>query len=143
MANVKVGDKFRVIVGHEGSCSNSSVHVRAPYDYLLVTCTNHDGSDISSHDIIKDGERIYSCSCYRLNNLVPFNNSLKNMNLKEKFALLLTPEPQKSFRKAGITNGDDMLTADGTTIFLTWLLQKNSVDFKKEVVDALVVDESK
>ncbi len=62
----------------------------------------------------------------------------KNMNIKEAFVLALTPEPQKSFRKAGITNGDDMLTDDGAKIFLTWLLKQKQDDFKKEVVDGLL-----
>ena len=60
------------------------------------------------------------------------------MNLKEKFVLALTAEPEKSFRKAGITNGDGILTDDGAKIFLTWLLGKNSKEFKTEVVDALL-----
>lgn len=71
------------------------------------------------------------------------NNKGTNMaNIKEKFLLALTPEPQKSFRKAGITNGDDMLTEDGSKIFLSWLLQSKYQDeFKKDVVDGLLEDE--
>lgn len=64
----------------------------------------------------------------------------KTMTIKEKFVLALTKEPQKSFRKAGITNGDDLLTEEGGKIFLTWLLNKNADDFKKEVVDGLLAD---
>ena len=63
------------------------------------------------------------------------------MNIKEKFVLAITPEPQKSFRKAGITNGDDLLTEDGMNIFLSWLLKKNQDDFKEKVVDGLLKDE--
>ena len=62
----------------------------------------------------------------------------KPMTLKEKFVLAITPEPQKSFRKAGITNGDDLLTEEGSRVFLSWLLTKNAEDFKKEVVNDLL-----
>lgn len=63
-------------------------------------------------------------------------------NIKEKFILALTKEPNKSFRKAGITNGDDLLTDEGTTIFLTWLLNtKHADEFKKDVVDGLLAEE--
>lgn len=59
----------------------------------------------------------------------------------EKFALAFKKEPQKSFRKAGITNGDDILTDQGSRLFLTWLLSKHEMDFKKEVVDPILKDE--
>jgi hypothetical protein len=65
----------------------------------------------------------------------------KNMTLKEKFVLAITSEPQKSFRKAGITNGDDLLTDEGEKIFLSWLLSKNADAFKTEVVDELLKEE--
>ena len=63
------------------------------------------------------------------------------MDLKEKFLLALTTEPKKSFRKTGITNGDDMLTGEGQNIFLTWLLHNKFADeFKKDVVDGLLAE---
>jgi hypothetical protein len=63
-------------------------------------------------------------------------------SLKEAFVLSLTKEPQKSFRKAGITDGDDLLTDEGQKIFLSWLLhQKYSEDFKSTVVDDLLKDQ--
>lgn len=61
-----------------------------------------------------------------------------NMNITEKFALAFKSEPEKSFRKAGITNGDDFLTEDGQKIFLSFLLKKYGNEFKAEVVDKLV-----
>lgn len=65
----------------------------------------------------------------------------KNMNIIQKYALVLTKEPQKSFRKAGITNGDDILTEDGQKVFLSWLLHaKYADDFKKEIVDDMLKD---
>jgi ABC-type Co2+ transport system permease subunit len=51
----------------------------------------------------------------------------------------LTPEPKKSFRKAEITNGDDILTEDGGKIFLTWLLHNVYAEqFKKDVVERIL-----
>lgn len=60
-----------------------------------------------------------------------------SMNIKEKFKLAFMKEPEKSFRKTGITNGDDFLTEEGVQVFLGWLLKKHGDDFKKEVVDDL------
>lgn len=68
----------------------------------------------------------------------------KTMNIKEKFVLALTKEPQKTFRKAGITNGDDLLTTDGQNIFLSWLLHtKHAEEFKKDIVDGLLAEQKK
>ena len=64
-------------------------------------------------------------------------------NIKESFALAFKAEPEKSFRKAGITNGDDFLTTDGQHIFLSWLLKKHGEEFKKDVVDGLLEDMQK
>lgn len=80
----------------------------------------------------------------RLSNDLLYKNEelirINTMNIKEKFILTLTREPQKSFRKAGITNGDDMLTDDGVKVFMTWMLNKNAEAFKTEVVDGLLAD---
>lgn len=55
----------------------------------------------------------------------------------------VTPEPQKSFRRAEITDGDNLLTQDGQRIFLTWLLGKYADEFKTAVVDGLLKKEDK
>src|SRR6185369_14303435 len=73
--------------------------------------------------------------------LISINQS--TMDIKEKFQLAFKSEPEKSFRKAGVTNGDDYLTDGGQKIFLSWLLKKNGADFKKEVVDSLLEEEAK
>lgn len=66
-------------------------------------------------------------------------NSKNTMSLQEKFILALTKEPNKSFRKANVTNGDDLLTEEGTVVFLSWLLHSKYADeFKKEVVDDML-----
>ena len=77
-------------------------------------------------------------------NLMPadetINQQENKVNIKEQFLLAITSEPQKSFRKAGITNGDDLLTDDGQKVFLSWLLKLNQDAFKKEVVDPILAD---
>jgi hypothetical protein len=65
----------------------------------------------------------------------------KIMNIKEKFLLFLTQEPYKSLRKAKIVDDQNMLTDDGATIFLGWLLMKYADEFKKEVVDKLLKEQ--
>jgi hypothetical protein len=75
--------------------------------------------------------------------LKKFNN-LKNklMSLKEEFILTLTSEPKKSFRKAGVIDGDNLATDEGMRIFITWLLLKHYADdFKTEVVDDMLKKE--
>lgn len=59
-------------------------------------------------------------------------------DILSKAALAFKKEPEKSFRKAGITNGDDMLTDEGAKIYLSWMLQKNAGDFLKEVVTPML-----
>lgn len=59
-------------------------------------------------------------------------------NVMEKFEMTFKKEPMRSFRKAEITNRNDILTDDGAKIFLSWLLQKHGNEFKKEVVDELL-----
>lgn len=60
-----------------------------------------------------------------------------------KFQTAFLPEPEKTFRQAGITKDDGSLTTEGQEVFLRYLLKKNGVDFKKEVVDVLLADEKK
>lgn len=67
----------------------------------------------------------------------------KNMSIKDNFTLAFKKEPEKSFRKTGITNGDDFLTEDGQHVFLSWLLKKHGEEFKKEVVDDLLAQQEK
>jgi len=70
--------------------------------------------------------------------LINLNNN-KPMNIKEKLILLVTPEPEKSRRKVGITDGDDYPTDEGVKAVISWWL-KNSPDAKKfdeEVVKPL------
>lgn len=127
----KVGDKLRVINGHCGSFHDSEA------DWIIITTV---GNNYYNYDIYKDNQKINCCyGCLKDENLELINNFTNNMNIKEKFVLALTSEPKKSFRKAGITNGDDLLTEEGQGVFLTWLLHSKYADeFKTAVVDDLL-----
>ncbi|MFZ8805964.1 MAG: hypothetical protein ACO2PO_23715 [Candidatus Calescibacterium sp.] len=65
----------------------------------------------------------------------------KIMDIKEKFLTLFTQEPYKSFKKAKIVDEKNMLTNEGTEVFLNWLLMKYADEFKKEVVDKLLQEQ--
>ena len=68
-------------------------------------------------------------------------NKKRMSNLKEKFLLGFLKEPEKSFRKAEITNGDGFLTDDGVKVFLGFLLKEFGDKFKTEVVDEILKEE--
>lgn len=68
-------------------------------------------------------------------------NKSNMSNLKEKFVQIFLSEPEKSFRKAGITNSDGILTEEGQEVFLTWVLKKYGPEFKTDVVDPLLAEE--
>ena len=72
----------------------------------------------------------------------PLVTNKNKMNILEKYVMEnTTPESKKVFRKAGIVNGDSLLTENGTEIFLAWLLNKYAEEFKAEVVDSLLKKE--
>lgn len=85
----------------------------------------------------------FGCTCSGQWKLVESSNNIIMSNLVEKFALAVMTEPNKSLRKAGITNGDNLLTEEGQRVFLSWLLSKNAAEFKTEVVDPILAEEEK
>lgn len=84
------------------------------------------------------GERYYREFCDYQWTLVKTNNNNTIMDLKNKFVSIFLTEPEKSFRKSGVTNGDGILTPEGQEVFLTWLLKKHGTEFKTEVVDEIL-----
>ena len=87
-----------------------------------------------SGEIGKGKFKYYVKTCNPINKVVG-----KIMGLKESFVLGLTSEPEKTYRKVGITNGDGILTEDGVKIFLTYLLSKTP-QFKADVADGILAD---
>lgn len=133
MRKFKVGDKVRIIQASdfdvkEHGLSNGMVG-------RIIYVTIHDSSYPYYLDIKPN-----RCMGESQLELINDNETIMS-SIKEKFVLAITPEPQKSFRKAGITNGDDLLTDDGQKIFLSWLLTKHAEEFKKNVVDGLLEDD--
>ena len=128
-----------------------------------VSCSWHLGNKIleigvlsgdSTYKIhLTNGTKETDCNCTPAQlahcDITVNGNSSKSLtpnrmaDLKEKFALIFTSEPKKSFRKAGITDGDNFLTDDGKSVFLAWLLDKLGDDFKKEVCEELLKKEEK
>lgn len=154
----KVGDRVKGVIDYEIIYTGTVVNIYT--DYAII---NRDDG-INGWGVCKRIDGSWGSDCYRgdltiidenhnnltgfttqylINNFVDENNNKQQKtfmeNIKEKFVVLITPEPKKSFRKAGITDGDDLLTADGEKIFLTWLLHNKYADeFKKDVVDGII-----
>lgn len=123
--NIKVGDTI-VFIGSDGS----------PYTRLIM-----EGGRIDGWGDCPLESYFWSNSTGR--KLIKIISNKSNMNLKEKFITAFLSEPEKSFRKAGITNGDGILTDEGQEVFLTYLLKKEGATFKTEVVDVLLAEEEK
>jgi hypothetical protein len=124
MSKFKVGD----IVKNNGSgVACSSV---LPDDGTVLTVVN-DGGTLQ---VKRNGS---NCSCQSGWELVSSNNNFMVEGLIAAFKGLTVGEPQKSFRKLGITDEQDLMTTDGSRIFLSWLLTRYADDFSKEVVDGL------
>lgn len=124
MFKFKIGDKVRCI----NKNANTSSELEIGKEYVVAE---------ASLDYIKVVGSYVNWSDFQFELIS--NNTITNM--KEKFIQMFLKEPQKSFRKAGVTNGDGFLTAEGTDMFLTWLLEKNGEVFKTDVVDGLLKED--
>lgn len=69
----------------------------------------------------------------------------KNMGtvntLVQKFTTKFLPEPQKTFRKLGITDNDNALTVEGKDLLPNYLLKENQDKFKTDVCDDLLKEQ--
>lgn len=122
MSKFKIGDK---VIGNEKALGKYTVTTKG----FTGRVTNITPFKVEGFGVDED--------CFDLIK----NNNNNNMTTLEKFALVFKSEPEKSFRKAGITNGDDLFTDEGQKIFLSWLLKKYGGDFKTEVVDPILAEE--
>ncbi len=125
----KVGDEVKVV---STDCAGGHLGKTVIRSLNYSTCFRH---GFPTH-LMENG--YYQCESDL--ELIKSTKIEKNImtKLTEKFALLLKSEPEKSFRKSDITGTDDILTEEGTDIFLSWLLKKNGEAFKTEVVDELL-----
>lgn len=126
----KIGDKVRLI--NNQNVSSFSVGIIGV---------------IESEERYENYRAYYSVNFgYNANQLIWANcleliDKINLMNLKEKFVLAITPEPKKSYRKVGITDGDDVPTDEGVRIIIGYLLHnpdKTIKDFKTDVVDPIL-----
>lgn len=138
MAKFKVGDKCVPVASFTSKCGSYSGEKA---EYIIIKAVDSNGR--YDYGIYRGVNEVDTCNCFRDEHLTLIKSSSTNMTILEKFALAFKSEPEKSFRKAGITNGDDLLTEEGTEIFLSYLLKKEGTDFKKEVVDLLLEDDKK
>lgn len=141
MSKFKVGDKIKYVSFYSGNASGysfgGSIGVPKLGDILEISAVKGNIYSVKGSHSEDIATWSYMEDHFEIN-----KNNYKNMTIKERFVLALTPEPQKSFRKAGITNGDDLLTDEGTKIFLSWLLHSKYADeFKKAVVLPLLEEE--
>lgn len=124
----KIGDRVRVVRGPVEESVGSCCGVYSKREGVITSTGGLDYGHI----------QIDNSVCYQPEQLELITTT---MDIKEKFQLAFKSEPEKSFRKAGVTNGDDYLTDDGQKIFLSWLLKKHGAEFKTEVVDSLLEEE--
>lgn len=131
MSKFKVGDRVKILTG----CS-----LCVAGEIAVIHDTDRNGNNKEAGPWAWGADPSSCCHCENnwelIKNITPVGKNIMS-NLTEKFVLALTPEPQKSYRKAGITNGDDVLTDEGVKVFLTWLLAKHP-DFKTEVVEPIL-----
>ena len=129
----KIGDKVKVLGNRYGGHNLGSI------GFIVDFCTR-DNVQCYCIKVDRVKETYYNWEG-ELELITSTEDKKNNMNLKEKFVQVFLKEPEKSFRKAEVTNGDGVLTSDGQAVFLTWLLQKNGNEFKAEVVDAILEEE--
>lgn len=131
---LKVGDRIK------------GVYDNTQFTGTVFEITGYNNGTIERDDKISgSGCKVSYGNGWLFDNLQEYKLELisnnKNINMKEKFVQMFLKEPENSFRKAGITNGDGLITSDGSTLFLTWLLSKNGDAFKTDVVDGLLVED--
>ncbi len=125
----KVGDKVRCHYNDNGS--NECVGMEGEITY------------VSSSKVSYPYNVSFSTSSLFSEKELELINNNKIMSLVKKFTLAFKKEPEKSFNKSGITDDNDILTTEGSQVFLGWLLKKFGDDFKKEVVDPILAEMEK
>ncbi len=153
MAKLKVGDSFIFTLEMHAAKLKSACNGNCfsdGYDHVGLLCTIRGIERCSG---TADGVYAFTCErecnkCHHVDTIDPYlpkslTSSTLMSTLLEKGALIFKGEPEKTFRKMGITNCDDNLTPDGQTLFLSYLLRKNGADFKTEVVDKMVEEDKK
>ena len=70
-------------------------------------------------------------------------NKTTKMGLLNKLAELVAKEPWKTFKKLGITNGDDLLTNEGRELYIQWKFKQDADKFAEEVATPMLEAQEK
>lgn len=142
----KVGDRVKVKSGRQNDVTFLGDGRKNEYGVVIVGdkySTNYgirfDEPNYAYHSL--DGKCEPNHGYFVREELLVLINEKNSMeNLISAFRNLAVGEPQKSFRKLGITDDNDLITQDGVQVFLSWLLTDKEISdrFKKEVVDGLI-----
>lgn len=131
---IEVGDRVEFIGNKWVSQINKTIRI-------VESIEKGVGFYVSSwNNIIK-----FDCSAYyNLSNIgikLIKNVNKNNMNLIEKIKEATLKEPEKSFRKCGVTGADGELTDQGTEAFIQWLFEQNKDKFNEEVVQPILKED--
>ena len=149
MKDWKPGDIFEVTDKLNCSCGNfkETKHGNNKYIKMLTSYP-----EAPRYEILDDKlNKTNSCSCGSImtkGGLIaykPYKSSFTMDSIKSAFVNLFTTEPAKSFKKASIINGDNLLTPEGTEVFINWLFNKpeNQTGFNDEVVQPILTETKK
>ena len=101
---------------------------------------------VKYHGGQESNPRIESCGCHHQWKLISKTNKRSFMiSIKQAFKDLLTTEPKKSLKKAGIIQESGDFTMEGREVFLEWLFNRKEISesFMKEVVTPILDEEKK
>ena len=126
MAKFKVGDRVKCVYNDNGS----TIHVGQEGHITRV------GTGFYLYSVS------FASSDFSEPELELLNKSIENMSIIEKAKLAFKAEPEKSLIKAGILDSGENLTKEGNELFTKFLFEKNKLEFKKEVVDPILAEES-
>jgi len=132
MAQYNIGDRVECLANCNKGKKGTIVKICADRVYVKY-------DDCSEGNSVKPSKYYKLISCDKTNNVVGKTMS----SLKEAFVMAFLGEPEKSFRKAGITNGDGLLNCEGRELFENWLFQQNKDKFNSDVVQPILADMDK
>ncbi len=149
-----VGDEFK-FVGMRGESGCGTFNNNPKAVYIRIRDVGDEG--MPTYDILDiDKKRLdYCLGCFTkkdkshvlekvhsISGIIP--NIPKIMSdLSTAYKLARTPEPQKSFIKAGVTDQNGDFTNDGKLLFNAFLIEKFGAEFKETVVDPILAEQEK
>ncbi len=156
MSKFKVGDRVKFIedsrgqdytYGNYGLKKDEVYKLDYTRSWVIVTTTGNDVYFAES-SLEYNLELVEEIKPITINSFIcgvaeNYKNNKTKMTLINTFKKLTRSEPEKTFVKAGVLNEELTLTEDGKELFLNYMFEKNKVEFKKEVVDAIIAEQEK